>query len=80
MLTSTLGVIGAAGIPSGSIIFMGMVLGSVGIPMEGIAVILGVDRILDMFRTTVNVTGDSAITLIVDRSEGEVDMEVYNSK
>ncbi len=80
MLTATLGAIGAAGIPSGSIIFMGMVLGSVGIPMEGIAVILGVDRILDMFRTTVNVTGDSAITLIVDRSEGEVDMNVYYDK
>lgn len=80
MLTSTLGAIGAAGIPSGSIIFMGMVLGSVGIPMEGIAVILGVDRILDMFRTTVNVTGDSAITLIVDRSEDEVDMDVYYDK
>ena len=57
VLTATLGSIGAAGIPSGSIIFMGMVLTSVGIPMEGIGIILGVDRILDMFRTTVNITG-----------------------
>ena len=55
LLTCTLGSIGA-GIPSGSIIFMGMVLTSVGIPMEGVVMILGVDRILDMFRTTVSIT------------------------
>lgn len=78
MLTCTLGSIGAAGVPSGSIIFMGMVLASVGIPMEGIAIILGVDRILDMFRTTVNITGDSAITLIVDASEKQLDTKLYN--
>jgi Na+/H+-dicarboxylate symporter len=77
MLTCTLGSIGAAGIPSGSIIFMGMVLGSVGIPMEGIALLLGVDRILDMFRTTVNITGDSAITLMVDHSEKQLDVQQY---
>lgn len=77
-LTCTLGSIGAAGIPSGSIIFMGMVLSSVGIPMEGIAIILGVDRVLDMFRTTVNITGDAAITLIVDASEEQLDVERYN--
>lgn len=79
LLTCTLGSIGAAGIPSGSIIFMGMVLTSVGLPMEGVALILGVDRILDMFRTTVNITGDSAITLIVDRSEGSLDVDLYKS-
>jgi Na+/H+-dicarboxylate symporter len=78
VLTCTLGSIGAAGIPSGSIIFMGMVLGSVGLPMEGIALLLGVDRILDMFRTTVNITGDAAITLIIDKTEGELDMTMYN--
>ncbi len=77
MLTCTLGSIGAAGVPSGSIIFMGMVLHSVGIPIEGIGVILGVDRVLDMFRTTVNITGDSAITLIVDSMEGGLDKELY---
>lgn len=80
MLTCTLGSIGAAGIPSGSIIFMGMVLGSVGLPMEGIALLLGVDRILDMFRTTVNITGDAAITLIIDRTEGELDEKMYYDK
>lgn len=79
MITATLGSIGAAGIPSGSIIFMGMVLASVGIPMDGIALILGIDRILDMFRTAVNITGDSAITLIIDKVEGTLDTDVYNS-
>lgn len=80
ILTCTLGSIGAAGIPSGSIIFMSMVLDSVGIPSEGIAVILGIDRILDMVRTTINITGDSAITLIIDKSEGGVNEHVYYDK
>ncbi len=80
ILTCTLGSIGAAGIPSGSIIFMGMVLTSVGLPIEGIGIILGVDRILDMVRTTINITGDSAITLIVDKSEGALDEKTYYSK
>lgn len=79
ILTCTLGSIGAAGIPSGSIIFMSMVFSSVGIPLEGIALILGVDRLLDMFRTTVNITGDSAITLIIDSKEGTLDKEIYKS-
>lgn len=77
ILTCTLGSIGAAGIPAGAIIFMSMVLTSVGLPVEGIGIILGIDRILDMVRTTINITGDSAITLIVDSSEGGVDKEVY---
>jgi Na+/H+-dicarboxylate symporter len=80
VLTCTLGSIGAAGIPSGSIIFMGMVLTSVGLPIEGIGIILGVDRVLDMVRTTINITGDSAITLIVDKSEGALDEKLYYSK
>jgi Na+/H+-dicarboxylate symporter len=80
ILTCTLGSIGAAGIPSGSIIFMGMVLTSVGLPIEGIGFILGVDRILDMVRTTVNITGDSAITLIIDSTEKTLDETVYHSK
>ena len=80
ILTCTLGSIGAAGIPSGSIIFMGMVLTSVGLPIEGIGIILGIDRVLDMVRTTINITGDSAITLIVDHSEGTMNKELYHSK
>lgn len=77
MLTCTLGSIGAAGMPSGSILFMGMVLHSVGLPFEGVAMLLGVDRILDMFRTTVNITGDAAITLLVDKTEGTLNESVY---
>jgi Na+/H+-dicarboxylate symporter len=80
LLTCTFGSIGAAGIPSGSIIFMGMVLTSVGLPIEGIGIILGVDRILDMIRTTINITEDSAITLIVDKTEGALDEKTYYSK
>jgi len=77
VLTATLGSIGAAGIPGGSLIMMGMVLTSVGLPLEGIALIAGVDRILDMLRTTVNITGDSVITMLVDKSEGTFDRELY---
>jgi Na+/H+-dicarboxylate symporter len=80
VLTCTLGSIGAAGIPAGAIIFMSMVLTSVGLPIEGIGIILGVDRILDMVRTTINITGDSAITLIVDKSEGSLDEKTYYAK
>ncbi|MFN7901920.1 MAG: dicarboxylate/amino acid:cation symporter [Holosporales bacterium] len=80
MFTATLGSIGAAGIPSGSIIFMGMVLNSVGLPLEGIALILGVDRLLDMVRTTVNITGDAAVTVLVDKTEGTLDLAHYHDK
>ncbi|MFO1242940.1 MAG: dicarboxylate/amino acid:cation symporter [Rickettsiales bacterium] len=77
LLTCTLGSIGAAGIPSGSIIFMGMVLTSVGLPIEGIGIILGVDRLLDMLRTTINITGDATITLIIDDSEDSLNRDMY---
>ncbi len=77
VLTATLGSIGAAGIPGGSLIMMGMVLTSAGLPLEGIALIAGVDRILDMMRTTVNITGDSLITVLVDKSEGTFDKRLY---
>lgn len=80
LLTCTLGSIGAAGIPSGSIIFMGMVLHSVGLPIEGIGLLLGVDRVLDMVRTTINITGDCAITMIVDRTENTLNESIYYSK
>ena len=77
VLTATLGSIGAAGIPGGSLIMMGMVFTSVGLPLEGIALIAGIDRILDMLRTTVNITGDSLITMLVDKSEGTMDVATY---
>jgi Na+/H+-dicarboxylate symporter len=59
---------------------MGMVLHSVGLPIEGIGLLLGVDRVLDMVRTTINITGDCAITMIVDHTEGTLDETVYYSK
>jgi len=80
MFTATLGSIGAAGIPGGSIMMMGMVFSSVGLPLSGIGVILGIDRILDMLRTTVNITGDSVITLLVDKSENTFDPLSYYDK
>jgi DAACS family dicarboxylate/amino acid:cation (Na+ or H+) symporter len=61
--------VGTAGIPAGSLPFVAMVLGAVGIPPEGLGLILGVDRLLDMCRTTVNVTGDLAAAVYVARGE-----------
>jgi DAACS family dicarboxylate/amino acid:cation (Na+ or H+) symporter len=72
VLMAVLTAIGTAGIPSGSIPLLMMVLGVVGVPMEGIAIILGVDRILDMCRTTLNVTGDLVTATVVSRFEGVV--------
>jgi proton glutamate symport protein len=73
VLTATLASIGTPGIPSGSIVMLIIVLNSVGLPIEGLALILGVDRPLDMLRTVVNITGDSTVASIVARSEGEQD-------
>jgi Na+/H+-dicarboxylate symporter len=80
VLTATLGSIGAAGIPGGSLLMMGMVFSSVGLPLAGIGVIAGIDRVLDMLRTTVNITGDSVITMLVDKSEGTFDEKAYYDK
>jgi hypothetical protein len=76
-MVATVGSIGAAGIPGGSLIFMPMVFGAVGIPADGIAMILAIDRILDMVRTMTNVTGDCALALTLDASEGGVDKQLY---
>jgi len=72
--------IGAAGVPGVGLILLAGVLDQVGLPREGIALILGVDRILDMTRTAVNVTGDSVVTCIVADGEGELDRETFYSK
>jgi DAACS family dicarboxylate/amino acid:cation (Na+ or H+) symporter len=69
VLICVLGGIGTAGVPAGSIPVVAMILGMVGIPMEGIGLILGVDRFLDMCRTTLNVTGDLAAAVVVSRGE-----------
>ncbi len=65
--------------PGAGIVMLAMVLQQVGIPLEGIAIILSVDRIVDMCRTVVNITGDAVGTVIVSNSEKELDIEVYNS-
>lgn len=71
VLMSVLAGIGTAGVPGGSLPLVALVLQSVGVPAEGIGIILGVDRLLDMCRTTLNVTGDIAVAVCVDRTEGE---------
>ena len=71
--------IGAAGVPGVGIILLAGVLDQVGLPKDGIAIILGVDRILDMARTAVNITGDAMVTTVVAKSEGELDETVFNN-
>ena len=71
IFTALLAAIGAAGIPMAGLVMMAVVLNAVGLPLEGIGLILAVDRILDMFRTTINVYGDTCCAVIVARSEGE---------
>ena len=80
VLTATLASIGTAGIPSVGLITLTMVLQQVGLPVEGIALIIGVDRLLDMVRTAVNITGDSAISCIVAKSEQAIDLTTYNKQ
>ena len=79
ILTATLASIGTAGIPGAGLIMLGLVLTSVGLPLEGVALIAGIDRILDMARTTVNVAGDLMTTTLVGSSEKELDRDIYNS-
>lgn len=69
VLTATLASIGTAGVPGAGMVMLAMVLQSVGLPVEGIALVAGVDRIFDMGRTTVNITGDAACAIIVSKSE-----------
>jgi Na+/H+-dicarboxylate symporter len=78
ILTATLASIGTAGVPSVGLIMLAMVLQSVGLPVEGIALIIGVDRLLDMVRTAVNVTGDAVVSVIVGNSEQMLDKTRYN--
>jgi Na+/H+-dicarboxylate symporter len=72
VLMATLASIGAPGIPSGSIVMLVAVLSAVGLPAAGLALILGIDRPLDMLRTVVNITGDSTVSTLVAKSEGEL--------
>ncbi len=78
ILTSTLASIGTAGVPGAGLIMLSLVLTSVGLPLEGVAIIAGIDRILDMARTSVNVIGDCMVSLVVAKSENEFDETIFN--
>ena len=78
IVTATLASVGTAGVPGVGLIMLAMVLQQVNLPVEGIALIIGVDRLLDMTRTSVNVTGDCMVACIVGKSEGEFDIDRYN--
>ncbi|UTT86992.1 dicarboxylate/amino acid:cation symporter [Vibrio pelagius] len=78
IMTATLASVGTAGVPGVGLVMLAMVLNQVGLPLEGIALIMGVDRLLDMIRTAVNITGDSAVSIIVAKSEGAFDETRFN--
>lgn len=71
LITATLASIGTAGVPGAGLIMLSMVLGSAGLPIEGIGLVAGIDAVLDMIRTCVNVTGDMCVAAVVAKSEGE---------
>lgn len=79
ILTATLASIGSAGVPGAGLIMLTLVLSSVGLPIAAVAIIAGIDRILDMARSAVNVTGDLAVSLCVDKSEQQLDEKMYLS-
>jgi Na+/H+-dicarboxylate symporter len=71
VLSATLASVGAAGVPGAGMITLAMVLTTIGVPTEGVALVLGVDRLLDMFRTSTNVVGDCTATALIARTQGE---------
>ena len=77
IMTATLASIGTAGVPGVGLITLTMVLSQVGLPAEGIAFIIGVDRLLDMVRTAVNVTGDSMVSVVVAKTEGRLNEDMF---
>jgi len=78
--TATLASIGTAGVPGVGLVMLSLVLTQVGLPVEGIALIIGVDRLLDMLRTAVNVTGDAAVSCVVAKSENKLDLKCFNDE
>ncbi|MCB1582481.1 MAG: dicarboxylate/amino acid:cation symporter [Xanthomonadales bacterium] len=78
VLMATMASIGSAGVPSAGLVMLQGVLLQVGLPIEGIGIILGIDRLLDMTRTAVNITGDAAVTCIVAKSQGQFNQAVYD--
>lgn len=80
IFTAVMASIGTAGVPSVGLVTLTMVFNSVGLPVEAIGIIFGIDHILDMFRTAVNVTGDAICTLIVSFKNKSLDIDVFNGK
>jgi Na+/H+-dicarboxylate symporter len=78
IFTATLASIGTAGVPSAGLIMLSIVLIQLGLPVDAIAIIWGIDRLLDMLRTSVNITGDAMVTLIVGKWEGRLDVDTFN--
>ncbi|MEI3606401.1 dicarboxylate/amino acid:cation symporter [Pseudogracilibacillus sp. SE30717A] len=79
IITTVLASIGTAGVPGAGMIMLAMVLGAIGLPLEGIALIAGIDRILDMFRTTVNIVGDASAAVVVAGTENEIDRKAFEN-
>jgi Na+/H+-dicarboxylate symporter len=79
VVTATLASIGTAGVPGVGMVMLAMVLRQMELPVEGIGLVLGVDRLLDMTRTVVNTTGDAVVSCVVAKSEGKLDLDVYRS-
>jgi Na+/H+-dicarboxylate symporter len=80
VVTATLSAIGCAGLPGGGLVTLSIVLGSVGLPLEGIAIIAGIDRLRDIVGTAINVLGDAVVAVYVAKSEGELNEGTYNSE
>ncbi|MEW8973991.1 MAG: dicarboxylate/amino acid:cation symporter [Tissierellaceae bacterium] len=80
VLTATLASIGTAGVPGAGAIMLSMVLESVGLPLEGMALIMGIDRLVDMGRTAINVTGDAVCTTIIAKQEDGLDTDIFNDR
>ena len=80
VLTCTLSSIGTAGVPGAGVVMLVIVLQAINVPVEGIALVLGVERILDMFRTVTNVTGDAVVTAVVAQSEGKINEAITSAK
>ena len=78
--TATIASVGTAGIPSVGLVTLSMVFASVGLPVEGIGIIMGIDRVLDMARTAVNITGDAVCTTIIASREKALNREVFMKK
>src|SRR5690606_403625 len=80
VLTATLASIGTAGVPGVGLIMLAMVLQQAGLPVEGVALIIGVDRLLDMVRTAVNITGDAMVSTVVANSEKLLDRKRFETQ